>query len=122
MTRKQWKSKIIKQMKAAGTYKDIFASPIEALSEILEQRDKAFSEFLESGGETVTEFVSDRGAVNLKKNPRLQAWSDLNKDALAYWRDLGLTPAGLKRLNELALKENQKQESALEEALKKLSG
>ena len=25
--------------------------------------------------------------------------NDLNRDALAYWRDLGLTPAGYKKLN-----------------------
>ena len=30
---------------------------------------------------------------------------DLNKTALAYWRDLGLTPAGLKRINEKAMEE-----------------
>lgn len=121
MTSKQWKTKIVKQMKEAGTYRDIFLPPINALSEILEQRDKALKAFMESGGEAVTEFTSDRGAVNLKKNPRLQVWEDLNAQALLYWRDLGLTPAGLKKLNDLALKEKGKM-SALEEALKKLSG
>ena len=28
---------------------------------------------------------------------------DCNAQALAYWRDLGLTPAGLKRLGEKGL-------------------
>jgi hypothetical protein len=42
--------------------------------------------------------------------------NDLNRDALAYWRDLGLTPAGLKRVNEQALKAAKR--SALSEALK----
>ena len=41
------------------------------------------------------------------KNPALVLWDDLNKSALAYWRDLGLTPAGLKKLNDDALKEKQ---------------
>ena len=37
------------------------------------------------------------------KNPALKVVDDLNKTALAYWRDLGLTPAGLKRLGESTL-------------------
>jgi hypothetical protein len=30
---------------------------------------------------------------------------ELNAQALAYWRDLGLTPAGLRKLNADAVKE-----------------
>ena len=52
------------------------------------------------------------------KNPLLVLWDDLNKSALAYWRDLGLTPAGLKKLNEKAMQTPKK--NALNEALKKL--
>ena len=40
---------------------------------------------------------------------------DLNAQALAYWRDLGLTPAGLKKLNADAL--NAKATAAGFEAL-----
>ena len=32
---------------------------------------------------------------------------DLNAQALAYWRDLGLTPAGLKKLNAEVVKDKQ---------------
>jgi hypothetical protein len=46
--------------------------------------------------------------------------NDLNRDALAYWRDLGLTPAGLKKTDEAAMKQRKK--SALGEALKGLGG
>jgi hypothetical protein len=48
-------------------------------------------------------------------------WQDLNTQALAYWRDLGLTPAGLKKLNEAALKPAVKK-TALEEALGSFGG
>jgi hypothetical protein len=44
-------------------------------------------------------------------------WQDLNTQALAYWRDMGLTPAGLKKLNDAALKAAKKG-TPLEEALK----
>ena len=33
---------------------------------------------------------------------------ELNRDTLSYWRDLGLTPAGLKKINESALKAENK--------------
>ena len=50
------------------------------------------------------------------KNPLLTLWMELNRDALAYWRELGLTPSGLKRLNESAMA-GAKEQSALEKAL-----
>ena len=58
------------------------------------------------------------GATNVEQNPCLRLINDLNRDALAYWRDLGLTPAGLKRIDEAAMKQRKK--SALAEALKGL--
>ena len=116
-SRSTWKSQIKKQMKSVGTYNAAFNSSIDTLADILERRDAAFQEFLDAGGEACFEHISDRGARNIKKNPRLTVWQDLNTQALAYWRDMGLTPAGLKKLNEAAMKE-QKKGSALEEALK----
>jgi hypothetical protein len=116
-SRATWKSKIKKQMIAVGTYNEAFDPAIDTLADILEQRDAALQEFIDSGGEACFEHVSDRGAVNIKKNPRLIVWQDLNTQALAYWRDMGLTPAGLKKLNDAALKAAKKG-SPLEEALK----
>ena len=58
------------------------------------------------------------GATNIVKNPALILWDDLNKSALSYWRDLGLTPAGLKKIDEAALK--GKKQSTLEKALSEL--
>lgn len=120
-TRAVWKSRIKKQMEAVGTYNQAFEPAIDTLADILEQRDAALQEYLEAGGEACFEHISDRGARNIKKNPRLTVWQDLNTQALAYWRDMGLTPAGLKKLNEAALKA-EKKGSALEEALKGLGG
>ena len=40
------------------------------------------------------------------QNPMLRLVNDLNRDALAYWRDLGLTPAGYKKLNADVVKDN----------------
>lgn len=60
------------------------------------------------------------GATNIEKNPALVLINELNRDALAYWRDLGLTPAGLKRIDENSMKPKKK--SALADALKELGG
>lgn len=116
MDAKKWKVEIKKHTEAAGTYRTEFQPVIDTLADILEQRDQAFEEFTEDGGGAVVMVISDRGATNYRKNPRLQVWSDLNAQALAYWRDLGLTPAGLKKINEKSM-EKPKQ-SALAEAIK----
>ena len=121
MTKDKWKQNITRATKALNTYRKEFDPVIEALAEILEQRDAAYKDFLDSGAESVTEFISDRGATNMKKNPRLAVWMDLNTQALAFWRDLGMSPSGLKKLNDAAMKE-EKKVSALAEAIKALGG
>ena len=69
----------------------------------MEARDIAEKKWQEDGGETVIKYVNKAGAENLVKHPALVIVNDMNRDALAYWRDLGLTPAGLKRINEEAM-------------------
>lgn len=34
----------------------------------------------------------------MTKNPLLVLWDDLNKSALAYWRELGMTPSSYKKM------------------------
>ena len=119
MDKTAWKEHIKGMTDGVGTYRKEFDSIIDTLSDILEQRDRVYQDFIDSGAEVVITKVSDRGAENIAKNPRLALWSELNTQALAFWRDLGLTPAGLKRINELAIKAEVK-ESALELALRKI--
>lgn len=120
MDANKWKRKIKKACKDAGTYKNFFDSVIDTLADILARRDAAHEMFDESGGEILVEHTNKGGATNIEQNPAVRLINDLNRDALAYWRDLGLTPAGLKRINEGALKEQKG--SALEQALAKLGG
>lgn len=115
MKKGAWKNKIVKQCKEVGTYRDSFLPMIETLAEILAQRDETRKEFEESGGRSVVTYINKAGAENMTKNPLLILWDDLNKSALAYWRDLGLTPAGLRKIDEQAMK--QKKKSAMAEAL-----
>lgn len=118
MTEKKWRETITDKCKEVGTYKPAFDPVIASLASILAQRDKTKKEFKDSGGKSVLEYTNKNGSTNLVKNPLLVLWDDLNKSALAYWRDLGLTPAGLKKLNEKALQKPKG--SALADALKGL--
>lgn len=118
MTAKRWKSVIKKACVAAGTYRPHFDSPIDALSKILEQRDATYQAFIDGGALPVLEHTNSAGATNVSKNPLIMLWNDLNVTALSYWRDLGLTPAGLKKINETAMKPQKK--SALSDALRGL--
>lgn len=118
MKASDWKKKIKKEMTEAETYKPFFDSVINTLADILETRDKAKAQFEETGGDTIVEHTNKAGATNLAQNPALRLVNDLNRDALTYWRELGLTPKGLKTINEMALKEEK--EDALTKALKEL--
>lgn len=120
MRRDEWKEKIVAASKAAGTYKPFFEHVIDTLAGVLEMRDDAQETFDKTGGKTVVVHVNKAKEKNLVKNPALVAVMELNAQALAYWRDLGLTPSGLKKINEAAMKE--KKRSALAEALKDIGG
>ena len=100
----QWRKRIEDNCRAVGTYREAFAPVVQTLADILERRDETYTAFLRQGAKAMIEKVSDRGAVNLVRNPMLQLWADLNTQALTYWRNLGLTPAGLKKLGEDASK------------------
>lgn len=105
-------------MKEAGTHADCFEDVIDTLASILEERDRAMEAFEESGGEVIVEHTNKGGATNIEQNPALRLINSLNMDALAYWRDLGLTPKGLKAINDSAIK--QKDGDAFISALEKL--
>lgn len=98
MTKSKWKDLIISQMLALDIQKDAYNPAIETLAGILEQRDKTFKEFKTSGGRSVIEYTNKGGSTNMTKNPLLVLWDDLNKSALAYWRELGLTPSSYKKM------------------------
>ncbi len=104
MNKAEWKEKIIQSCREAGTYRTYFESIIDTLAETMEMRDDARNKYYASGGNSVVTHTNQGGNANIVKNPMLVVIDDLNKTALSYWRDLGLTPAGLKRINEDAMK------------------
>lgn len=120
MTKKKWTAEIEQRCKAIGTYKPELDLTIAELAEILEEKDRVSRAYKKDGSRSVVPYTNKAGAVNMIPNPLLKQILDMKKLALPYWRDLGLTPAGLKKLHEDALKGKKK--SALGEALKSLGG
>ena len=120
MTATKWKNLIKRQLSALGQTEKAYDSVISTLADILEQRDAVYQEYIDAGCEPVREYTNKGGATNLTKNPLLVLWDDLNKSALAYWRELGLTPSSYKKMTGDAPKKEKG--GGLAEALKSLEG
>ncbi len=120
MDAEAWKNRIKEAALEVGTYKTAFIPVIDTLANILARRDEAQADFERTGGHILVKHTNKGGATNIEQNPALRLINDLNRDALAYWRDLGLTPAGLKRINEKAME--KKKANPLAEALRDLGG
>ena len=100
VNKKTWKSRIKKACREAGTYKPYFDHVIDTLAGVLEKRDEAMDMYdLDDDEKIIVTVTNSKGTAKVK-NPLIAIWEDLNKLALNYWRDLGLTPAGLKKINE----------------------
>ena len=120
MDSKQWKKKIKKATETVGTYQESFDEVINTLADLLAERDRVYDKYIEEGAEPLVLVTSDRGQENMRDNPLLTTWRSINRDVLQYWRDLGLTPAGLKKIMDDSMK--QPDASALDKVLKKLEG
>ena len=119
MTKDEWIKKIMRACSDAKTYKPFFDDAIEQLASILEVRDAALDQYNDDGAEPVISYTNKSGITNKIKNPALAIIDKENELALAYWRDLGLTPAGYKKLNgEVTDKRSGSFEAAIQEALK----
>lgn len=93
-----WRRKIRAACDEAGTYQPFFDLAIDQLAGIMENRDAAQEQYKASGSHPVIMHTNKGGNTNLVKNPALVIINECNQQALAYWRDLGLTPKGFKAL------------------------
>lgn len=118
MDKKSWKRKIKKSCEDAGTYQPFFESVIDTLAGIMEMRDNAEERFQKLGGNTVVKHTNKGGSTNIVKNPALVVLMDCNAQALAYWRELGLTSRSYKSMTGSL--ERQEESQSLEEALASL--
>lgn len=116
----QWRRAITADCTGLGVYKPEFDGTIKLLAEVMVQRQKVWADYEADGCRSVIIGVNKGGSEYMAKNPLLSMWDDLTKTALSYRRELGLTPAGLKKLKENAM--DGPKRSALAEALAKLDG
>lgn len=119
-TEQQYRNDVIKKMRALGVYHAEFSHFIDAFARTLYDYDRTLVKFEDSGGNVVIKHTNKVGATNATKNPYYLALESLRADILAYSRELGLTPSGLKKINEAAMMPARK--SALAEAIKSLGG
>lgn len=120
MNEKEYKREIIKRLKALALYKPEFTPTIERLATLYVECDKLTEQYTKSGGNPVILHTNTTGGKNQKKNPILQARDEVYAQLLAHERELGLTPAALKKINESVLRTKQVSgfASALADALR----
>lgn len=119
MDEKGYRRKIVADMKTVGTYRKEYDKTIEILAKTYVDMDRAREQFQESGGNIVVKHTNKNGSTNLAKNPYYLSIEGLRSDILIYNRELGLTPAGLKKINGESGKTNKKP-GGLAEALMNL--
>lgn len=95
----KWEQVIKEACQEAGTYQPFFDLIIKELAGIMDTKDAALEIYEKSGGSPVVKYTNKGGFTNLRKNPALAVIQECNQQALAYWRDLGLTPSGFKKLD-----------------------
>ncbi len=103
-----------RHMKALDVYKKEFEPVIKIYAQLRDQYDVLTAEFVASGFD-----YSEDTAQGSKKHPLVTTLESLRKDILTYASQLGLTPAGLKKINEASLVPEKK--SSLAETLRVLS-
>ena len=108
-----YKKKIKKALENLGVYKAEFNLVIDKLSDIMEEYDEAAEMVKEKG--RYCQHTNKGGATNDSLNPAALTMRQCRTDALAYLRDLGLTPAGLRKLDK-----EEKNTGGIMDALAKL--
>ena len=122
MLASEWKKEIVNCCKEAGTYRKCFEMAIDNLADSMEKRDKAQAEYERTGCKIVIPHTNKNGSTNLEQNPILRMINDLDAKIRDLWRELGLTPSSLKRINESAVKEAGKKKTDLVKVLESLGG
>jgi len=112
------KRQIIERMQQLGTYRVQYMAAINRTAELYLELDALVARYEAEGREAVVEYTNKAGATNMTKNPVRSAIDDVYSQLLAHERELGLTPAAMKKLDEGATK--PKAESPLARAMREL--
>ena len=102
-TEKGFREKIRKDLIASGLYREEFERIIWRLAELYVRMQKTRALYRDTGESPIITSVNKAGAEYYTKNPYLQELDFLQKTALELEKELGLTPAALKKINEAAM-------------------
>ena len=105
MTLQDYEDEIKQMCVEAGTYAPYFDRIIKETAELLVYKDDAERQYYDLGGTPTLIHTNKAGFENVSKNPQLTIILDIKTTLLSYWRDLGLTPKGLRSLGETIQKE-----------------
>ncbi len=115
--------KCIKQTRTAmeelGTYRPQFDPAIRMYAEMRQQLDALNAEFYALGCPVTEMYTNKAGATNERKTALYCTIETLRRDVAAMEDRLGLSPSGMRRINEAEMKARKK-ESKLSSALEKL--
>ena len=98
MTAEEYREEIIANMRSVGTYKPEFEKTVTNLAKLYVDMEEARKQFDASGGRLVVKHTNKGGSTNLVKNPCYVVIEGLQNHILLYNRELGLTPAGLRKI------------------------
>lgn len=107
--------KTIDDMNALSTYRPQFDATIRAYAEMRQQYDVLMDEFYANGCTITEEYTNKAGFTNVRKTALYQSLETLRKDIVTHENILGLTPSGLKRINDEM--KSRKKVSKLDQAL-----
>jgi len=118
MTQRQYQMDIKRKCQALGVWRDEFERTQKRLAKIYARLDRVEAQYEDEGGEPAVDFTNKNGATNRVRNPLLAEIDILYEQALTCERELGLTAAALRRINEGAL--HVREESPMERMAKVL--
>lgn len=110
---------IVERMTALGVYKPQYSALIGRTAKLYVKLDELEKEYEKSGSSRFVEYTNKAGATNLVPNPHIRAIEDAYAELLVHERELGLTPAAMRKLGDATTAAPKK--SPLEAAIEKLT-
>lgn len=115
----RYKRLIKDRMTALGIYKPQYGALIERTAKLYVKLDELEDGYKKSGMERFVPYTNKAGATNLAPNPYISAIEDVYAELIVHERELGLTPAAMRKLGEATAAAPKK--SPLEAAIEKLT-
>lgn len=103
MTERGYLTDIRRKCESLGVWRVEFERVQKRLAKVYVRIDDVEAKYTSSGGQPVITHKNTKGKENIMRNPYLIELDILYDQALAYEKELGLTAAALKKINESAL-------------------